>query len=87
VAVKAIPPPAVADLIFNPVTEVAVEVSTLSAGVVAPFCPTARAFAEVAVMVWVPEVMVPVEVIPLVCIAKVPPIVRPVRVPTEVMFD
>ena len=51
VAVKAIPPPAAADLMFNPVTEVPVEASMLRAGVVAPFCPTARALAEEEVMV------------------------------------
>ena len=83
---RASPPPLAADLMFKPVVLVAVEVSTLKAGLVVPPCPTARALAEVAVMVWAPEVIVPVEVKLLAPIARVPPMVSPVRVPTEVML-
>jgi hypothetical protein len=83
--VIASPPPEAADLICIPVTDDAVDASMLSAGFVVPFNPTANAFALADVIVCAPEVTDPVEVIAFACIAKVPPIVSPVRVPTEVM--
>ena len=45
------PPPAAADFTLSPVADDPVEASTLSAGLVAPFGPTAKALAEVEVIV------------------------------------
>jgi hypothetical protein len=45
------PPAAAADLILIPVAEDAVDASTLNAGFVAPFSPTASAFADAEVIV------------------------------------
>ena len=53
----------------------------------APFTPTVKALVEAEVMVCTPDVIEPVEVKLFDCIASVPPIVRVVRVPNEVMAD
>ena len=51
IADRATPPPAAADLMLKPVAAEVVEASTLNDGFVVPAGPTARAFADVEVIV------------------------------------
>ena len=87
---RATPPAAAADLTFSPVADEAVDASTLKAGLVAPFNPTARAFPELLVMATAPpNVTAPAmfAVVPTnnALAIPTPPLVMMEPVPTEVL--
>ena len=54
-AETATPAPAAAPLMLSPVATEAIDASTLRTGLVVPFAPTAKALAEVEVIVLVPD--------------------------------